>query len=226
MIYAIGDLHLDFTKEKTMEVFGEKWINYEEKIFKNWEFINDDDLVLIPGDFSWANDIEAAYIDLKRIDSLSGTKILTKGNHDYWWNSLSKLRKLDLKTIKFIQNDSISYDGLNICGIRGWLDPTNKDFKEADEKIFKRELIRADMSLSSVKNDKDIVMMMHYPPFDKEKQTNDLFTLLKKYKVTDLVYGHLHGLGHANIVEGKIDGINVKCVSSDYIDFKPVLIRS
>lgn len=227
MIYAIGDLHLDFTKEKSMEIFGENWLNYEEKIFESWKIINDDDLVLIPGDFSWAIDIEDAYEDLKRIDKLKGHKILTKGNHDYWWNSLAKLRKLDLKSIDFIQNDSIIYNDVNICGIRGWLDPTSKEFKEeSDYKIFKRELIRAEISLSSVKNDRDIIMMIHYPPFDKNKKTNEIFSLLKKYKVTNLIYGHLHGYGHFNIVEGIIDGIDVKCVSSDYIDFKPLLIRS
>ena len=112
MIYAIGDLHLDYTEEKSMEVFGKSWLNYQEKIFNNWnKIVNSDDTVLIVGDISWAMNIEDAYIDLKKIDDLNGNKIMLKGNHDYWWSSLKKLNELDLKSIKFLQNNSFFEKG-------------------------------------------------------------------------------------------------------------------
>lgn len=225
MIYAIGDLHLDYTKKKSMDVFGNNWENYEEKIFKNLVQLNEDDIILIPGDISWAMQLDEAFVDLKRIDEMPGKKILTRGNHDYWWSGISKLRNLDLKSILFIQNDSLDIDKVNICGSRGWLDPTNKEATEKDKKIFQREILRINMSLESVKNNNDIVMMLHYPPFDINKKPNELFNCLKKFNVTDLVYGHLHGYGHTNVVEGLIDGINVHCVSSDYINFKAKKIR-
>ena len=170
MIYAIGDLHLDYTKEKSMDVFGDNWDNYEEKIFHNLEKLDDEDIILIPGDISWAMQLDDAFVDLKRIDKSPGRKILTRGNHDYWWSGISKLRKLELESINFIQNDSLDLGDIN-------------------------------------------------------KQPNALFNCLKNYNVTDLIYGHLHGYGHQNVVEGTIDGIHVHCVSSDYIDFKVKKIR-
>lgn len=225
MIYAIGDLHLDYTKEKSMDVFGDNWDNYEEKIFHNLEKLDDEDIILIPGDISWAMQLDDAFVDLKRIDKSPGRKILTRGNHDYWWSGISKLRKLELESINFIQNDSLDLGDINICGSRGWLDPTSKEATEKDVKIFQREILRVNMSLESVRNNNDIIMMLHYPPFDINKQPNEIFNCLKNYNVTDLIYGHLHGYGHQNVVEGTIDGINVHCVSSDYIYFKVKKIR-
>ncbi len=225
MIYAIGDLHLDYTKNKSMDVFGDSWANYEDKIFDNFQKLDDNDIVLIPGDISWAMKMDDAYIDLKRIDELPAKKIMIKGNHDYWWNSIKKIRDLNLDTISFIQNDSIELENFNVCGSRGWLDPTSKESKDTDKKIFDRELLRIKMSLDSIKNDKDIIVMLHYPPFNIDKKPNEIFDLIKQYNTVAVVYGHLHGYGHCNIVEGLIDGIDVHCVSSDYLDFKVKKIR-
>ena len=121
MIYAIADLHLDITKEKDMSVFGGNWENYEEKIFKNWQdTIKKDDLVLVAGDISWAMKIDDVKLDLDRIEQLNGRKIILKGNHDYWWQSLNKLKSLDYKTIDFLQNNSFIYNETLIVGTRGW----------------------------------------------------------------------------------------------------------
>ena len=142
MIYALADLHLDYTEEKSMEVFGEAWENYQERIFTNWENkIKDTDTVLIPGDISWAMDIKNAEIDLKKIDRLPGRKIMMKGNHDYWWSSLNKLNKLGLESIEFLQNNSFEVEDFLICGTRGWISRDSKDFTDHDEKIYKRELL-------------------------------------------------------------------------------------
>ena len=223
LIYGIGDLHLDFSKEKPMDIFGEHWVEHENKIFNNWkEIIKEDDLVLLPGDISWALKISEAYYDLKKIDKLPGKKIITKGNHDYWWEGPKKLRELDLKTIKFIQNNYYIHENIGICGTRGWISEDMEDFDSQDEKIFNRELHRLELSLSKMieKVDKKIVMI-HYPPFNMDSKPNKFVDIMLKYNVDICIYGHLHSEGHRYAVEGNIHGIQFHCVSSDYINFKP-----
>ncbi|NVF10542.1 metallophosphoesterase [Anaerococcus sp. AGMB00486] len=221
MIYALADLHLDYTEEKSMEIFGEAWDGYQEKIFKNWQnIINDEDSVLIAGDISWAMTEKNAYNDLKRIDNLKGKKILLKGNHDYWRQSLKKLNDLNLRSISFLQNNSFEVEGYDICGTRGWISRDFKDFDEHDEKIFKRELQRLRKSLEYNKKGNKKIVMLHYPPLNSDKSLNEFFRICKGYKVESIVYGHLHGPGHKQIVEGIFDGIKLKCISGDYVDFK------
>ncbi len=223
MIYAIGDLHLDFRKEKPMDVFGAEWINHEEKIFTNWkDVVKLDDLVLIPGDVSWSLKLNDGYEDLKRIDELPGEKIISKGNHDYWWGSLKKMNNLNLKSINFLQNNSFVYNGVGIAGSRGWASKDSGKIDAHDEKVFRRELIRLDLSLSSMdKNVSNKIVLLHYPPFNSELEPNDFVYLMKKYNVDICVYGHLHAEGHNYVVEGDVEGIKFHCVASDYIDFIP-----
>lgn len=225
MIYSISDLHLDYTENKSMNIFGDNWKDHNKKIFNNWQnIINNNDYVLIAGDISWQIRMEEAYIDLIQIDKLPGKKIMIKGNHDFWWDSISKLRNLKLKTISFIQNDSIDINDFSICGTRAWLDKEDSDFKKNDLKIFERELIRLKLSLESCKRNK-IICMFHYPPFNKDGNTNEFADLMSKYKVDTCIYGHLHSDGLKMVVEGSIGGVNYICTSCDYIDFKPILIK-
>ena len=221
MIYGIGDLHLDYSKTKPMDIFGDTWLNHEENIFNNWvKLVGDEDLVLLPGDISWALRLEDAFDDLKRIDNLPGKKIISKGNHDYWWESLSKLNQLNLDTIFFIHNNSYIYKDVGIAGTRGWVARDSDDFTAKDEKIFTRELSRLEMSLSSIKdNVNKKIVMIHYPPFNIDLTTNEFVSLMKKHKVDICVYGHLHGEGHKYAIEGNIEGIEFHCLSSDYINF-------
>lgn len=222
-VYGIADLHLDFTGDKPMDVFGLNWKDHEEKIFHNWnETIKTDDLILLPGDISWALKSQQAYLDLHRIDELPGFKVISKGNHDYWWETKRKLEALDLKTIFFLYNDSYIYNDIAICGTRGWSSKDSDEFSIHDEKVFNRELNRLELSLLSVNKlvNKRIVMI-HYPPFNvRDRSPNEFVDLMKKYDVDTCVYGHLHSEGHSHIVEGNIDGIEFHCISSDYIDFQ------
>lgn len=222
MIYGIGDLHLDYSKEKPMDIFGDNWINHEEEIFKNWEaIVKDEDLVLLPGDISWALKLDEAYNDLIRIDKLPGKKIIIKGNHDYWWQSQKKMNELNLKTIKFIQNNSYIYKNIGIGGSRGWRSEDAEGFDSHDEKVFKRELNRLDLSLSSIKKDVDVkIAMLHYPPFNMGSVPNEFVELMKKHEVDICIYGHLHAEGHKFVVEGNIQKIQFHCVSCDYINFE------
>jgi len=222
-IFAIADLHFDSKKEKPMNIFGDNWINHEEKIMDNWkETVGNEDLVLIPGDISWAARLDEAMGDLERIDKLPGTKIIGKGNHDYWWSTSNKLDGMGLKSIKFLKNNSYEYEEAVICGTRGW--DTQDEFSEevSNEKIYLRELNRLKLSLESVKKSKDIkIAMLHYPPFDSNGLPNEFFEMLREFKVDVCIYGHLHGEeGHKNVREGMIDSMCVHCVSSDYMDFK------
>lgn len=224
MIYALADLHLDYTNKKSMEVFGDGWSAYQDRIFSNWnEVVTDKDTVLIPGDISWAMNLDQAYVDLKKIDQLNGKKILMKGNHDYWWTSLNKINNLGLKSMEFLQNNSFSVEGYDICGTRGWIPRDNKDFTDHDEKVFARELLRLENSLKA-SGDHDKIVMLHYPPLNQDRSLNEFYDLCKKYKVKYLIYGHLHGVGHKLIKEGDFDGMKLICAAGDYIDFTPVRI--
>lgn len=221
-IYGIADLHLDSSGEKPMDIFGVNWENHEEKIFSYWkDTIKEEDIVLIPGDISWALKIKDAFLDLKKIDELPGTKIISKGNHDYWWETKSKLSSLDLKTIHFLYNDSFIHNNVSISGTRGWISKDSDEFKKHDEKVFNRELNRLRLSLESIKDKVDKkIAMIHYPPFNSSGKPNEFVDIMKEYGVTMCLYGHLHSTGHKFVKEGKIEGIDFHCIACDYIDFK------
>ncbi len=222
MIWAIGDLHFDFTKEKSMEIFGENWKDHEDKIIEYWkDNVKEDDLVLVAGDISWALKLSDSLGDLNRINDLPGQKCFIKGNHDFWWSTKSKLRKLNLSKIHFLFNDSFTYGDYIICGTRGWIPKDSSEFTEDDEKIYRRELMRLEASLENANHEnKKIICIIHYPPFTTKGKANDFLELMEKYKVSFCVYGHLHGEGHEFIKEGNYLGIDIKCVSSDYLDFE------
>lgn len=229
-IYAISDLHLDYSGEKSMDKFGKEWENHSEKLFANIEKnVTEDDLILIPGDISWSLKTEDALNDLKKIEMLPGIKILSKGNHDYWWSSKNKLEKLDLDKIIFLQTNNVIVNNIGIVGTRGWMSKDSEEFKDKDEKIFKRELNRLELSLDSIKNEKldKRIVMIHYPPFNfADSSSNEFTKIMEHYDVDICIYGHLHGEGHKFGVEGKINNINYHLVSSDYLEFKPKIIYS
>lgn len=229
MIYAIADLHLDITKEKDMSVFGGNWKNYEEKIFSQWDtIVKPQDLILIPGDISWAMKLEDAQLDLERIEELNGRKIIMKGNHDYWWSTLNKLYNLGYQSIDYLQNNSFIYHNTVIVGTRGWESRDSLGFSDQDEKVFDRELFRLELSIKdAIKKygqDFEYIAMMHYPPFNKDMTPNEFEEIFKKYNIKKVVYGHIHGEQAKYMPNGLINGIQYYCVSGDLIDFKPVEI--
>ncbi|MGO1470717.1 MAG: metallophosphoesterase [Tissierella sp.] len=222
MIYGIGDLHFDYSKQKPMDIFGDNWLDHEDQIIKSWkDKVEKEDIVLIPGDISWALKLEQAQLDLKRIDDLPGKKVFIKGNHDYWWQSLKKINDLNLKSLFFIQNNSYIYKNIGIGGTRGWNSRDSDFFTEKDEKIFRREVLRLRNSLSSIeKNVEKKIAMMHYPPFDMNLKPNEFVEVMKEFNIDLCIYGHLHSEGHKYIVEGELEGIEFHCVSSDYLKFQ------
>lgn len=217
-----------------MEKFGERWKNYTSRIKNNWnEKVKEDDIVLIPGDISWAINLKEIIEDIKFIENLPGIKIIGKGNHDYWWMTQSHLSRFidenEIKTCKFLFNNSFKYENTIICGTRGWLLPTDDDFKDEDEKIFNRELGRLELSLKhgllTYEEGDEIIVMLHYPPYSTDMEMSAMVDLLKKYKVSRCVFGHAHGNVCDRYFEGVLDGINYSLVSADHLRFNPTQLK-
>ncbi len=225
-IYAISDLHLSFSTDKPMDIFGACWDGYWQKICDDWNTkVKDDDVVLIAGDISWAMTLEDALMDIGEIAKLPGKKVIVKGNHDYWWASVSKIRKALPKDFFVIQNDAIKFGDTVICGTRLW-NLTNQN--QADKKICDREKLRLEMSLDSalrVKQEDDkILVMCHYPPFDVTLSDSQYTQVLEKYKVDSVVYGHLHGKDCRAVKYLEKNNIKYYLTSCDQVNNKLVKI--
>lgn len=248
-IWAIADLHLSFgVPNKEMHVFGEKWRNHPQKIKEHWEAsITNEDIVLIAGDISWGKHLEEALPDLKFIDSLPGKfKILLKGNHDYWWSAINKVRKILPPSLHVIQNDSFTYENITIGGARLWddysidFDPfieyidvacaknlTEKDDNQENAaEIYRRELLRLERSLESLDpNAKIRIAMTHYPPVGPRLESTQASQILEKYNIDYTVFGHIHSLQHQiPPLFGKKENINFIMSAADYINFNPIQI--
>lgn len=246
-VWAIADLHLAFgVPEKHMKVFGENWEHYTEKIEDAWRLvIQEHDLVLIPGDISWALHVEDARPDLEWIGQLPGTKVLLKGNHDLWWGSLSKVQRLLPPSCHVIQNNSFLWRGVSVGGSRLWdsaefqfndyidykENPRAKGLsqKEDDEqesaRIFDRELGRLETSLRSMSPQAAIrIAMTHYPPLSADLKDSRASQLLEKYGVQYCVFGHLHNVKKNCRLFGVHHGIQYALTACDYLDFKPLKV--
>lgn len=234
MIYVIGDLHIGFSVDKPMNIFGDKWENHAEKIKQSWlNKVNNDDTVIIPGDFSWGIDLDEAKADFEFLNQLPGKKILLKGNHDYWWTTVTKMNKFlkdnGFENISFLYNNSYFIENKVIVGTKGWttINPNAED----NYKILKRELQRLEFSIkdgiNKFGNTKEMIAFIHYPPFYKEEVNEeiDFIKLMKKYEIQKCYYGHLHGDSHKEAIEGIVDGIEFKLVSSDYLNFELIKIN-
>ncbi len=220
-IWAISDLHMP-AHQKPMDIFGDHWVNHVQRISEDWRArVAEEDIVLLPGDLTWAMHLEEAREDLDRIAALPGRKILLKGNHDYWWSSIARLRGILQPGCFAIQNDSLLMDGILFAGSRGWLLPSDETADSDDARIFRRERQRLEMSLKSARAksaDAPLIAMMHYPP-RSEAQTG-FSDILKAYGAYHVVYGHLHGAGLSTAVTGEIDGLCYHQVSCDGLDFR------
>lgn len=226
-LYAIGDLHFSTAVNKPMNIFGDNWDNHEEKIINSWKSqVKDDDIVLVVGDTSWGINMNEAEQDLDIIHKLPGKKIFVKGNHDYWWTTVTKLNKL-YENMSFLQNNFYSYKDYAICGTRGWICPNDFKFTQEDEKIYKREAHRLKLSLDSAKKAgfKKIIVITHYPPTN-DKLESSLFTdIYEQYCVEKVIYGHLHGKESFKMgLEGIRNEVEYKLVSCDYTNFNIIKI--
>ena len=218
-IYTIADLHLSFSTDKPMDIFGTNWENYEEKIKEDWlKKVKKEDYIILPGDFSWAMYLEETVKDFEFINQLPGKKILLKGNHDYWWTTVTNMRKFlkenNFANIDFLHNNSYEIENKIIVGTRGWI--LSEDLE--DKRLTKREADRLELSISNgIKeygNEKEIIAFMHYPPITKNYQNTEYINVLKKYNIKKCYYGHLHSISIQEALEGKMYGLENKIVRS------------
>lgn len=228
-LFAIGDLHLSGGDNKPMDVFGPQWDRHFFHIRENWErTVLPEDTVLIPGDISWAMQLKDAVPDLKAIGELPGNKIICKGNHDYWWNSLTRVREALPPGMTALQHSAADLGPYVVCGTRGWMIPTAAaPLSDADDKLYRREAQRLEMALDEAESlaaGRRIVVMMHYPPLTLGEQETLFTERLEKHGVHTVVYGHLHGSGIAQGFNGMLRGLRYQLVSCDSIGFCPALI--
>lgn len=222
-LYAIGDLHLSLSANKPMDVFGSKWENHVGRLKAAFSELHEDDVIVLDGDTSWGIDLEGALADFQWIDSFPGKKILVKGNHDYWWGTVSKMKKFfadhEIRSIDVLHNNCFFYGDYAICGTRGW-------FYEEDAagthtgKMLDREAIRLEASLKCAEG-KPTVCFLHYPPVYQGYQCPKLLALLDRYGVERCCYGHLHGYTHRRAFEGKRNSTEFALISADYLQFIP-----
>ncbi len=226
-IFAIGDLHLSADGTKPMDIYGGQWIRHAERLEQKWRaLVEEEDVVIIVGDISWALKRPEASEDLVWITALPGKKVLIKGNHDLWWTSVSKLNQLD-KSMFFLQNSCYMVGETAICGTRGWVCPGDTDFTKQDEKIYNRELGRLRLSLEAARSAgaAEIVGAIHFPPANDKYEDSGFTALFEEYGVAQVVYGHLHGPdAHFRGIQGQRNGVDYRLVSCDYLECCPLLI--
>ena len=224
-IFAIADTHLSFGTNKPMDSFP-GWSDYVSRLENNWnKIVTENDTVVIAGDISWAMNFEELLKDFEFINSLNGNKIIVKGNHDYWWNTASKMNKFiednNFSTIRILHNNSYSVEGVSVCGSRGWFFDSEESH---DELVLTREVGRVRRSLECAENE-EIIAFLHYPPVTVDNECKEIIDVLNEFKVKKCYYGHLHGAAARSAVEGEIDGISFKLISCDRLSFIPLLIK-
>lgn len=226
-LYTISDLHLPLGVDKPMDIFGKSWENYVERLQENWQnVVKPEDTVVLPGDFSWAMYLDEAEKDFEFLHSLNGKKIILKGNHDYWWETLTKLKRYvaerDYDDICFLQNNYFEYKDKSICGTRGWNLPVAPHMSDEDKKIYEREVQRLELSLSAAPEESEKIVFTHFPPVGVGCTENKFTDIMKKYSVKKCIYGHLHAKSAERALTGNVSGIEYLLVSCDYLRFMPV----
>ena len=224
-VYAISDLHLSTTTDKPMNVFGANWDNYVESIIEDWNSkVTDDDVVLIAGDISWAMDLEDAMTDLSQFAALKGKKVFIRGNHDYWWKSLSKIRAALPENFFVLQNDAVKFGNVVICGSRGWTVEGSADFTAEDKKLYLRENERLTLALKAAAKLREegdmLIVMIHYPPFNVRREPSLYTALFESAGVNKVVYGHLHGKDCKADLYLKMNDVEYYLTSCDQVNNK------
>ena len=227
-LFTIADLHLSLDVPKPMDVF-QGWSDYTARLEKNWNLlVTDKDTVVIPGDISWGIDLDQAKKDLLFLNDLPGQKILIKGNHDFWWPTKNKIEAFFLEngieSIYMIYHDSVLVGKTAVCGTRSWFFEEG----ETDNKVYRRELLRLEMSLQSAQRlmPEEIIVFLHYPPVFNGYVYHDYLDMMKKYGVKRCYYGHLHGISINSAFNGTYEGIQFKLVSADSLGFCPMYVHT
>lgn len=226
-LFAIGDTHLSLRTDKPMDVFH-GWSNYVERLEENWrKLVANDDVVIIPGDISWEMDLQRCKQDFAFLHRLPGTKILMKGNHDYWWTTKRKmdafLEENDFSTLKILHNNAYRFGDYTVVGTRGWFYDAEKD---PDQKVLKREAGRLRMSIQAGKAlGGELICFLHYPPLSLSQSCEELLSVLREEQIKRCFYGHLHGPSTSIAFNGTKDDTRFQLISADYLHFCPFLVE-
>ena len=247
-IWAISDLHLSFgVANKSMDIFGPNWEDHAKKIAANWKSaIQPEDLVLVPGDLSWAMKVDEVVPDLQWVHELPGTKVMIKGNHDYWWGSMGKITPVLPPSIHLIQNNVFNWKEVTIGGARLWdtpeysfssfieyrenpkakkKDPEEMAQEDLSQKLFDREIERLKMSLNLLDPKAKLrIAMTHYPPIGADLQPSRAAQILEQHQIQVCVFGHLHNLKEGQPLFGSARGVRYILSSCDYIHFQPIAV--
>ena len=212
-LYAMGDLHLSLNSDKSMDIFGDDWHDYVNRIREGFAPLCDDDVTVLCGDLSWGMSLEESLLDFQFINALPGKKILLKGNHDYWWNTASKMKRFfaenGLDTMEILHNNCLFYGDIALCGTRGWFYELDNQGTH-DEKV----LLRA-------AGEREKLCFLHYPPIYQGYECPEILRLLKEYGAKACYYGHLHGASHRRAIEGTRNGTLFSLVAGDFLGFVP-----
>lgn len=222
-LYTISDLHLSFSTDKPMDIFY-GWDNHIDRLTANWQrLVKPEDTVVLPGDLSWALKLEQAHADFDFLNRLPGRKIILKGNHDLWWSTVKKMTeffdKNKFDSIDIVFNNCVIAEDRCICGTRGWFFDDRKNMK-----ILNREAARLEASIKAgLETKREIALFLHYPPVYDNRVCEPIFDVIKRYGIKQIYYGHIHGNGR-NFAVNEYDGVKLKLVSCDCIDFVPYRI--
>ena len=225
-LFVLGDPHLSLGASKPMDIFP-GWNDYVDRLEKNWrKLITPQDTIVLAGDISWAMRLTDTRKDFAFLQQLPGQKIIMKGNHDYWWNTVSKMKRMTDNAFEFIFNSALSVENIALAGTRGWIPETSKKITEEDKVIILREQGRLERSLIEAEkfNCEKIFAILHYPPFDEQRRPTKMMEIMKSHGVTDCIYGHIHGKQNFNNLPKELEGIQLHLTSSDYLNFKPLLL--
>ena len=238
-LFTIADLHLSEGVDRPMDVFGSRWQNYTEKICKNWRaVVTDADTVVLPGDISWAMHLSEAQKDFALLESLPGKKLLGKGNHDFWWETASKMQRFfeenHFGSLSILYNNAYVVEDFILCGTRGWFLEEEKQLTvgEVDfAKIRNREVMRLKLSLDAAKRlqtgenaEREILVFLHFPPAWNGEACEEILSLLREYGVRRVYCGHIHGI--YNLPKSEcVENVEITLVSSDFLEFVPHLIK-
>ena len=232
-VYAIADLHLSHAVDKPMDIFGPRWERHTERIYEQWtDTVRAEDTVVVAGDLSWGMGIAEAEEDLRFLDALPGRKIVLKGNHDYWWMTMKKLRefreRIGLKTVSFLYNNAFAAEEFVLCGTRGWL--LENVPSAQDEKILLREAGRLQRSVDAGRAlleecpEREMLLFLHYPPAYGNQRSGPILDVIRESPATQVFYGHMHNADPARLVP-QIAGIPSRLIAADWLQFTPLRLE-
>lgn len=229
-LFAISDLHLSFSVNKPMDIFGDRWENHAQRLRENWlHVVSEGDTVVLPGDFSWGMTMDEALMDFRFVDELPGRKLLLKGNHDYWWATATKAERFfvdnGIRTLSILHNNAYRVGDYAVCGSKGWL-PDPQESPEHNRKITEREAGRLRLSLEAGRKlGGEPLVFLHYPPKMRDYECQPITDVIKEFGVRRVYFGHVHGEGCEYAFVGEEDGVTYTLISSDYVNFLPIAIE-